>query len=106
MGNNYSLKNSYIQKIIKSKNSKKYLIELKNSKLKNWKRSNKKKPFALSFNNNFQTLTGGIMYYDYRSRKNRSIENNSICYNISYELNREDYQKVSKIYSKAYFQTL
>tara|TARA_Y100000385_G_scaffold283258_1_gene339092 strand:+ start:3855 stop:8180 length:4326 start_codon:yes stop_codon:yes gene_type:complete len=113
--NNYSLKNSYIQKIIKSKNSKnylinwgssKYLIELKNSKLKNWKRSNKQKPFALSFNNNFQTLTGGIMYYDYRSRKNRSIENNSICYNISYELNREDYQKVSKIYSKAYFQTL
>ena len=57
---NYFLKNSYIQKIETPVNNKnylinwnnsKYLIGLKDSKIKNWKRYNTSKPFAFSFNN-------------------------------------------------------
>ena len=112
---NYCLLNSYIQKIIKPKNNKnylincnnsKYLIELKNSKLKNWKQYSKNKPFALLFNNKFNTLTGGIMYYDHRIKHKQSTGNNSVSYNISYEINKKDYQKISKNYYKTYFEAL
>merc|ERR1712087_873844 len=74
----YFLKNSYAQKIIRPRHNKnylinwhksQYLIELKDSNFKNWKRYNNDKPFALSFNNKFKTLTGGIMYYDQRIKK-------------------------------------
>ena len=100
---NYFLKNSYIQKIETPVNNKnylinwnnsKYLIGLKDSKIKNWKRYNTSKPFAFSFNNRFKTLTGGIMYYDHRIKKKYNTINKLISYHIPYEINKEYYENV------------
>src|SRR5210317_400966 len=94
----YFLNNSYCQKILKPRNNKNYLINcdnlkylstLKDSNVKEWKRCYNYKPFALSFNNDFKTLTGGIMYYD-----------------ISYEISKEDYEKISKSHYDVYLKRL
>ena len=111
----YFLTNTYAQKILKPKNNKnylinwnnsKYLIELKDSNFKNWKRYNNYKSFALSFNNNFKTLTGGIMYYDHRIKQKQSTVNQLISYNIPYEINKEDHEKISKNYYETYLKSL
>jgi len=111
----YFLENSYVQKILYPKNNKnhlinwnnsKYLIQLKNSNFKNWKRYSKYKPFALSFNNNFKTLTGGIMYYDHRIKQKQSIDNRVISYNISYEINKKDHEKISNNYYETYLKSV
>ena len=111
----YFLTNTYIQKILKPKNNKnylinwnnsKYLIELKNSNFKNWKRYSKSRPFALSFNNNFKTLTGGIMYYDQRIKQKKNIGNTLVSYNISYEINKKDHERISGNYYETYLKSL
>jgi len=111
----YFLANSYVQKILEPKNNKnylinwnnsKYLIELKTSDCKNWKRYSRYKPFALSLNNNFKTLTGGIMHYDHRIKQNHIIGNRLISYNIPYEINTENYEKITNNYYKTYLKSL
>nr|YP_010215334.1 RNA polymerase b''-subunit [Thalassiosira profunda]UBQ34815.1 RNA polymerase b''-subunit [Thalassiosira profunda] len=111
----YFLNNSYAQKIIKPKNNKnylinwdnsKYLVTLKDSNLKNWKQCNNYKPFALSFNNTFKTLTGGIMYYDQRVKQKQNTLDKLISYNIAYELSKEDYEKISKNHYETYLKSL
>ena len=111
----YFLDNSYTQKILNPKNNKnylmncnnsKYLTTLKDSELKNWKRCTNYKPFALSFNNNFKTLTGGILHYDQRSKQNQSTTDNLVSYSIPYEISKEDYEKISKNHYETYLKKL
>ena len=107
----YSLNNSYAQKILKPRTNKnylincgnlKYLITLNDSNFKNWKRYTKSKPFALSLNNKFKTLTGGIMYYDQRTKQKHDSLDHLISYNIPYEISKEEYDKLNKIYCDNY----
>ena len=111
----YFLNNSYAQKILKPKNNKnylityedsKYLITLKDSNFNNWKRCNTYKPFALSFTNKFKTLTGGIMYYDQRTKKKQDTVDQLVSYNIAYEIDKEYYEKISKIYYETFLKNL
>ena len=111
----YYLNNSYAQKIRKPKNNKnylincdnsKYLVTLKDSNLKNWKRCNNYKPFAVSFNNNFKTLTGGIAYHDQRIKQKQDTVDKIISYNIPYEISKENYEKISKNYHDTYLKNL
>ena len=111
----YFLNNTYAQKILKpitnknyliNCNNLKYLVTLKDSNFKNWKRCNKYKSFALSFNNNFKTLTGGIMYYDQRTKQKQNTIDKLIYYNIPYEISKEDYEKISKSYYETYLKSL
>jgi len=109
------LDNSYIEKILKPKNNKnylisnensKYLVRLKDSNFENWKRCNNNKPFALSFTNNFKALTGGIMYYDQRIKQKQDTVDQLISYNISYELDKEFYEKISKNHYENFLKNL
>jgi len=111
----YYLNNSYAQKILKPKNNRnylincdksRYLIQLKDSNLKNWKRCNNYKPFAVTFNNNFKTLTGGIAYYDQRFKYKEDTIDKIISYNIPYEISKENYEKISKNYRDTYLKNL
>ena len=104
------LNKSYAQKILKPRNNKnylinydnsKYLITLEDSNFKNWKRWNTNKPFAVSFNNNFKTLTGGIMYYDQRIKQKQYTLDKLISYHIPYEICKENYERISKTYLKS-----
>ena len=113
--NTYFLNNSYAQKILKPRNNKnylinsnnsKYLITLKDSNSRNWKRCTNYKPFATSFNNNFKTLTGGIMYYDQRIKQKQHTIDKLISYNIPYEISKEDYEKISKNHYETYLKSL
>jgi len=113
--NTYFLNNSYAQKILKPRNNKnylinsdnsKYLITLKDSNSKNWKQCTNYKPFATSFNNNFKTLTGGIMYYDQRIKQKQYTIDKLIPYNIPYEISKEDYEKISKNHYETYLKSL
>jgi len=113
--NTYFLNNSYAQKILKPRNNKnylinsnnsKYLITLKDSNSKNWKRCTNYKPFATSFNNNFKTLTGGIMYYDQRIKQKHHTIDKLISYNIPYDISKEDYEKISKNHYETYLKSL
>jgi len=109
------LNNSYIEKILKPKNNKnylinnensKYLVTLKDSNFENWKRCNNNKPFALSFTNTFKTLTGGIMYYDQRIKQKQDTVDELISYNISYEIDKEFYEKISKNHYENFLKNL
>ena len=111
----YFLDNSYAQKILKPKNNKNYLINcdnlkylatLKDSNFTNWKRCNNYKPFALSLNNHFKTLTGGTMYYDQRVKQKQGTIDKLISYNIAYEISNEDYKKISKNHYDNYLKIL
>ena len=111
----YFLNNSYAQKILKPRNNKnylinsnnsKYLISLKDSNFKNWKRSNNYKPFAVSFNNHFKTLTGGIMYYDQRIKQKQDTMDSLIPYNIAYEISKKDYEKIIKNHNETCLKSL
>ena len=94
INNTCLLENAYFQKIRNPKNQKnylinwnnsKYLVELVNSDFKNFKRYSKSKFFALSVNNNFKTLTGGIIFHNQQIKQ--KISNKLISYNISYKRN-------------------
>ena len=109
--------NCYIQKISKPKNNKNYLlnykkltylINLKDSNSKNWKKCKTYKPFATCFENNFKTITGGIMYYDQRINKKLYINKNniSIPYNLPYDITKQDYDKINKNHYKNYLKNL
>uniref|UniRef100_A0AB74TPI4 DNA-directed RNA polymerase subunit beta'' n=1 Tax=Discostella guiyangensis TaxID=3145224 RepID=A0AB74TPI4_9STRA len=111
----YYFNKSYAQKIYKPRNNKnylincdksKYLITLKDLNLKNWKRSSNYKPFAISFNNNFKTLTGGIIYYDQRIKHKQDTTDKIIPYNIPDEISKENYEKISKNYYHTYLNNL
>lgn len=111
----YFLNNTYAQKILKPRNNKnyvincgeeKYLVTLNDSNFKNWKRCTKSKPFALSFNNKFKTLTGGIMYYDQRIKQKYETRDQLISYNITYEISKEDYEKLTKNHYENYLKSL
>jgi DNA-directed RNA polymerase subunit beta' len=111
----YYLNNSYAQKILKPRSNKnylincdnsKYLVTLKDSNLKNWKRCNNYKPFVISFNNNFKTLTGGVVYYDQQIKQKQDTIDKRICYNIPYEISKENYEKISKNNHDTYLKNL
>lgn len=111
----YFLKNAYAEKIITPKNNKNYLISLPNLKYlvtledsnsKNWKHCKKYKPFISSLNNKFKTLTGGILYYDQRIKQKSETLDKFISYNISYEITKEDYEKLSKNHYEIYLKNL
>ena len=111
----YFLKNSYIQKIHKPQNNKnylinsndsKYLVSLKDTNLKNWKRCTRYKPFGVSFNNNFKTLTGGVAYYDQRNKLKHITSDKLVSYHLSYEISKEDYEKISKTHYEIYLKKL
>ena len=111
----YFLKDSYAQKIHKPKNNKnylinwdnsKYLVVLKDSNFKNWKRYNNYKPFALSLNNKFKTLTGGVMYYDQRIKQKYDTRHKLVSYNIPYEISKEYYEKINKNHYGTYLRSL
>ena len=111
----YFLDNSYVQKINKPKNNKNYLINLDNlkylltlndSNLENWKRCTKSKPFALSFTNNFKTLTGGILYYDQRINSKQDRIDHIISYYIPYEMSKKDYEELTIDYYNNYLKSL
>ena len=111
----YFLNDSYAQKISKPKtnknylitsNNSKYLITLKDSNFKNWKRCNNYKPFAISFNNNFKTLTGGIMYYDQRIKQKQDTIDELIPYSIAYEISKKDYEKINKNHNETFLKSL
>lgn len=84
----YSLPNSNLNKLAKSAINKNYLLNLKNIKyLVKIKHKNSKSYLQLARNkelgslvtNKFQTLTGGILYYDYKNilkfnERNKSID--------------------------------
>ena len=74
--NKYSFFNSSLQRLVKPVTNKNYLLNLENSKyLVKIKPNNSKFYLQLARNeqfgtlatNSFQTLTGGILYYDYRN---------------------------------------
>lgn len=111
----YYLKNSCIKKILKSRidnnyllscNNLRYLVNLNNLNSQNWKKCVKHKRFATSFNNSFKTLTGGTMYHDQRIKKKLDIKNTSLSYNVAYEINKEDYDQITKDHYKNYFKNL
>ena len=111
----YFLSNSYAQKICKPRNKKnylinsgnsKYLITLKDSHFINWKQCNSYKPFALCFNNDFKTLTGGIVYYDQRIKQKHYTSDRLVSYNIPYEIEKEYYEKISKSYCETFLKSL
>ena len=111
----YYLNKSHAQKILQPKNNRnylincdnsKYLITLKDSNLKNWKRCNNYKPFLVGFNNNFKTLTGGIAYYDQRLKQKEDTVEKIISYNIPYEISKENYEKITKNYQDIYLKNL
>nr|YP_009093165.1 RNA polymerase beta' subunit [Roundia cardiophora]AIR75838.1 RNA polymerase beta' subunit [Roundia cardiophora] len=102
--NNNFLDNAYIEEITKINNNKnyilnlkhlKYFINLKNSNSKNWKQWKENKYFAASFNNHFKTLTGGILYYDYRIKQKKYGNNTFISYIIPYETSKEEYIRIN-----------
>ena len=110
----YFLKKAYLQKIRKfninknylfNYNNLKYLLSLKESKNKNWKHCKKNKYFAISFNNQFKTLTGGIMYYDHRIKQKQYTIDSLISYIIPYEITKENYDKISKDHYTNYLKT-
>jgi len=112
---NHSLDNAYIQKIIKPKSNKNYLlnfnhlkysINLKDSNSKNWKRWQNSKQFASSFNNVFRTLTGGIMYYDQRIKQKTHLTNTGVSYILPYEISKEEYEKINKDHYENYLKSL
>jgi hypothetical protein len=111
----YFLNNSYAQKILKPRTNKnylinwdnsKYLVTLKDSNSKNWKCCSNNKPFALSFNNNFKTLTGGIMYYDHRIQEKRNTIDKLVSYIIPYEISKEDHEKLNRNHYETYLKNL
>lgn len=98
-----------IQRILKPKINKNYilnykkltyLINLKDSNSQNWKICKICKPFAKCFENNFKTLTGGIMYYDQRINKKLygDINNLFIPYTIPHALIEQNYNEIKKIH--------
>ena len=105
--------NCYIQKILKPKNNKnyilnykkiRYLINLKNSNAQNWTIGKNSKPFSTYFENAFKTLTGGIMYYDQRiNNKLYSTNNNvSVLYTIPYHISEQNFTAIKKIPNRTY----
>lgn len=109
------LEKTSIQKVFKPKNSKnyllnygtvKYLVNLKNSNFKNWKQCKKHKHFATSFTNTFKTLTGGIIYYDKRTKKRKNIYGSLIPYYVAHEISKENHDKISNIHYGNFFKNL
>jgi DNA-directed RNA polymerase subunit beta' len=105
INNSYFLENASIKKVLKSVNNKNYLLKFNNLKYfinlrqtnsKNWKRFKKYKHFAMSINHQFKTLTGGIMYFDQRTKQRKITNDNFISYFVSYESNKDQYDKISK----------
>lgn len=87
--NKFSFTNSYLQELINKNQHKNYLLNFQNLKyLLNIKVKNSKFYLQLTRNkqigtlltNSFRTLTGGILYYDYRN----FIKSNQINKTISY----------------------
>jgi hypothetical protein len=111
--------NCYIQKILKPKinrnyilNYKKltYLINLNDSNSKNWKICKVYKPFATCFENSFKTLTGGVIYYDQRINKKLHTYRTTlpISYNIPHHnyVVEQKYEKNKKISHQDYFKNV
>jgi hypothetical protein len=103
----------YIQKILKPKINKNYLlkyknltylINLKDSNSQDWKICRICKPFATCFENEFKTLTGGIIYYDQRINKKRylNINNFSTTYNVPHYRVKQNYNDNKKIHHQNY----
>jgi DNA-directed RNA polymerase beta'' subunit len=87
--NKYLLLKSHLQKLESNLELKNYLLNLKNSKylikiekknLKNYLQMTRNEQFGTLVTNSFRTLTGGILYYDYRNL----FKGNKINKNIDY----------------------
>ena len=85
----YSLKNSTLQQFTKTSHQHNYLLKLENQRyLIKLQKFNSKRYLQLSLNNNlgtlitsaFTTLTGGILYYDYRNLLNYETKNKIVTY--------------------------
>ena len=103
--NNYFLENALIKKVKNSLNNKNYLLNFQNlkyfinltyTKSKNWRRFKKYKHFAISINQEFKTLTGGIMYFDQRIKQKKITNDSFISYSIPYESNKDYHDRISK----------
>jgi DNA-directed RNA polymerase subunit beta' len=75
--NKYLLKNCKLQKLTKSYNSKNFILNLQNLKYllnvqiqqnNSYLQVNRSKQFGILLTNQFKTLTGGTIYYNYRNR--------------------------------------
>nr|YP_009093438.1 RNA polymerase beta' subunit [Conticribra weissflogii]AIR76111.1 RNA polymerase beta' subunit [Conticribra weissflogii] len=108
---NYYFENASVKKINTPKTNKnylllynelKYLLLLKDTNYKNWKQVKNFKHFAIAFTNKFKTLTGGIAYYDHRSKRKRPTRDALISYHIPYEISKEEYDKISKNHYQHY----
>jgi hypothetical protein len=111
----------YIQKILKPKNNKNYILQhnkliyllnLKDSPSRNWKKCKTCKPFATCFENRFKTITGGIPYYNKRIKKkfidNFIIDRNKIpiSYHLAYDINKQKYDSINNNHYKSYLKNL
>jgi len=109
--------NCYIQKILNPKSHKNYilqhkkltyLIDLKDSNLQHSKKCKICKPFASYFENQFKTITGGIIYYDQRIYKKLQTKKNiiSISYYLPYSITKKYYDKINKSHYRNYLKNL
>ena len=87
--NKYSLFNSSLKKLTKSLQNKnyflnvqnfKYLIKIKKNASKSYLQMARNEQFGILATNSFRTLTGGILYYDYRNIFKFNQENDNIDY--------------------------
>ena len=100
-----SFKNSNLKILTKVRQQKNYLVELENQKyLVKLNKRNSKVYLQLSRNNNlgtlvtntFRTLTGGILYYNYRTLLKCNHKNKTISY-LNRETNPLDSKKLKSI---------
>ena len=113
---NYSFSpNCFIQKILKPKSNKNhilssknftYLINLKDSNSQNWKICKIYKPFATCFENDFKTLTGGIIYYDQRINKKvyTDINKHLVSYHLPYHIIEQNDNEIKKLQTQNYLE--
>jgi len=98
----YSLFNSKLQKLAKSIQNKNYLLNFDNLKyIVKLKRNNSKFYLQMARNeqlgtlitNSFRTLTGGILFYDYKAILNFNALKNSLSY---YDWDQDNFSNKSK----------
>ena len=87
--NKYSLINSKLKKLDSHLNFNNFLLQFENLKYvikvqqkqsKNYLQMTRNEKFATLLTNSFRTLTGGILYYDYKNLLKTNKENNVIPY--------------------------
>jgi DNA-directed RNA polymerase subunit beta' len=89
INNKYSFVNSNVKKLTKlvqnknhllNLNDLKYLVQIKQNDSKSFLQMTRNEQFGTLVTNSFRTLTGGILYYDYRNIFKLNEKNNNIYY--------------------------